>query len=99
MTKKNFLGVFWNQGVMKRGRMQKIFSIFGPFYRTIVLNVKVKVIKKFKKTLINLFSKRNKCDSFFCYAQKIKNNIENKCLCILRGGRGRWAFLAQKSGR
>ena len=42
----NFLGVFRNQGVMKRGKMQKkVFRFlkrlsYFPFYRTIVLNVK-----------------------------------------------------------
>ena len=45
--KKFFLGIFRNQGVMKRGEMQKNFFRFldrlpyFPFYRTIVLNVKV----------------------------------------------------------
>ena len=45
--KISFFGVFRNQGVMKRGEMQKNFFRFldrlpyFPFYRTIVLNVKV----------------------------------------------------------
>ena len=49
MTKKNFFGgVFRNQEIMKRGEMQKNFFRFFnrlpyfSFYRTIVLNVKVK---------------------------------------------------------
>ena len=41
MTKKNFFGVFRNQGVMKRGEMQNNFSIFGPIAILSVLNVKV----------------------------------------------------------
>ena len=48
--KISFFGVFRNQGVMKRGEMQKKFCRFldrlpyFPFYRTIiVLNVKVKI--------------------------------------------------------
>ena len=45
-----FLGVFRNQRVMKRGEMQKkIFRFldrlpYVSFYRTIVLNVKVKIV-------------------------------------------------------
>ena len=48
MPKIFFFGVFRNQKVMKRGEMQKkIFRFldrlpYFPFYRTIVLSVKVK---------------------------------------------------------
>ena len=53
--KKNFFWGFRNQGVMKRGEMQKKIYDFCTDYHTIVLNVKVKIHTGVADTIRTIF--------------------------------------------